>query len=531
MALSDGLGRNVLLALMLLNALLATHATQIMRRPNTYKTAARKFTIESSPQILTVGKRDVNTTAAAVDLNKRATGKASFAYFTNWGIYGANFQPTDIVTSGITHILYSFADTNPSTGNIILTDPYADEQKHFPGDSWSDTGNNLYGCLKQLYLLKLQKRDLKVLLSIGGWTYSQAGHFNFVTSSAARTTFINDALKLVEDYGFDGIDIDYEYPASAAQGQGLADLVTSLRTAFTNLASRKSDTVPYFVTAAVGAGPTGYSYLNIKQMNAALDYWNLMAYDYAGSWLNYVDNQANVYGGARTGFSTDAALTYYLNNGASASKINIGIPLYGRAYENTDGLGKSYSGIGPGTIEAGVYSYKALPLAGASVYQNKTDVTSYSYDSVKREFVSYDTPSIAKMKALYAVNKGLAGTMFWELSQDKVGSESLISSSAEILGSLDTTQNHIKYASSKWDNVRNNMNNPGTSTSTTNPGTTPTGAPGSGACAGVAAWSSTTVYWGGDKATYSGRLWTAKWWTQNETPGGSSGVWDNTSAC
>lgn len=69
------------------------------------------------------------------------------------------------------------------------------------------------------------------------------------------------------------------------------------------------------------------------------------AYDYAGSWLNYVDNQANVYGGARTGFSTDAALTYYLNNGASASKINIGIPLYGRAYENTDGLGKSYSGV------------------------------------------------------------------------------------------------------------------------------------------------------------------------------------------
>lgn len=102
-------------------------------------------------------------------------------------------------------------------------------------------------------------------------------------------------------------------------------------------------------------------------------------------------------------------------------------------------------------------------VAGASVYQNKTDVTSYSYDSVKREFVSYDTPSIAKMKALYAVNKGLAGTMFWEvcitfncrvhrmthpvraqLSQDKVGSESLISSSAEILGSLDTTQNHVK---------------------------------------------------------------------------------------
>ncbi|RXW11215.1 hypothetical protein EST38_g14640 [Candolleomyces aberdarensis] len=243
-------------------------------------------------------------------------------------------------------------------------------------------------------------------------------------------------------------------------------------------------------------------------MNAAMDYWNLMAYDYAGPWLTWADNQANVYHGVRTGINTDSALTWYLQNGATASKINLGIPLYGRAFENTDGLGKPYSGTGPGTIEPGVYSYKALPLAGAQVYQNKTDITAYSYDSAKREFVSYDTPSIAKMKALYAVNKGLGGTMFWELSQDKVGSESLVSSSAEMLGTLDTTLNHIS-----------------------NPGSTPTTSPGAGQCAGVAGWSSATVYVGGDKASYNGRLWTAKWWTQNETPGGASGVWTDNGAC
>ncbi|KAJ2930548.1 hypothetical protein H1R20_g6536, partial [Candolleomyces eurysporus] len=537
MAVASSLvGRNVLLAIILLNAFFGidfgvVHATQIMRRPATYKNKAKTFAMETAPRMFTVARREaeesVNHTAI---LDKRATGKASFAYFTNWGIYGANFQPTDIQTGPITHILYSFADTNPTTGNIILTDPYADEQKHFPGDSWSETGNNLYGCLKQLYLLKLQKRNLKVLLSIGGWTYSQAGHFNFVESPSARATFINDALKLIEDYGFDGIDIDYEYPSTSAQGQGLADLVTSLRTALNQLASRKRDTVPYLITAAVGAGPQGYSNLKVSQMNAAMDYWNLMAYDYAGSWLTWADNQANVYHGVRTGINTDSALTWYLQNGATASKINLGIPLYGRAFENTDGLGKPYSGIGPGTIEPGVYSYKALPLAGAQVYQNKTDITAYSYDSAKREFVSYDTPSIAKMKALYAVNKGLGGTMFWELSQDKVGSESLVSSSAEMLGALDTTLNHISFPNSKWDNVRRNMGS-GTSPTSSNPGSTPTTSPGTGQCAGVASWSSATVYLGGDKASYNGRLWTAKWWTQNETPGGVSGVWTDNGAC
>jgi hypothetical protein len=71
-------------------------------------------------------------------------------------------------------------------------------------------------------------------------------------------------------------DLDYEYPGTSAQGQGLADLVTSLRTALTQLASRKGDTVPYLITAAVGAGPQGYSNLKVSQMNAAMDYWNLM---------------------------------------------------------------------------------------------------------------------------------------------------------------------------------------------------------------------------------------------------------------
>lgn len=75
-------------------------------------------------------------------------------------------------------------------------------------------------------------------------------------------------------------DIDFEYPSTAAQGQGLADLVTALRTAFTQLQSRKGDAVPYLISAAVGAGPAGYTYLNVPQMNAAMDYWNLMVSTY-----------------------------------------------------------------------------------------------------------------------------------------------------------------------------------------------------------------------------------------------------------
>lgn len=80
-------------------------------------------------------------------------------------------EPTSINPAPLTHILYAFADTDASTGEISLTDTYADEQvravskshfqihelmfsqKHFPGDSWDEPGNNLYGCLKQVRMV------------------------------------------------------------------------------------------------------------------------------------------------------------------------------------------------------------------------------------------------------------------------------------------------------------------------------------------------------------------------------------------
>ncbi|KAI0330677.1 hypothetical protein GY45DRAFT_730642 [Cubamyces sp. BRFM 1775] len=596
MTLSAVLRRVYLLAAVTVTALVLVNATQVMQRPPTFKNAPHNVSTEHKVKPHVVHKRATDQ-------------KVQAAYFTNWGIYGANFQPTDIDPTDLTHILYAFADVSPDTGTISLTDSWADEQKHYAGDSWNDVGNNLYGCLKQLYLLKLQNRNLKVLLSIGGWTYSQYGHFSFITDSTKRATFVNSAVSLIENYGFDGVDIDFEYPTTPALASGYASLLTSLRTAFDNLQAQKGDSTPYELTAAVPAGSDNYQYLNVPAMDKALTYWNLMAYDYAGSWLSWTDNQANLYGGQRTNVSTDKAIKWYLANGATASKINMGIPLYGRAFENTDGIGSSYSGIGPGTIEAGVYSYKVLPIAGAQVYENLTDVTSYSYDSSKRELVSYDDPHIASVKAQYVRDKGLAGSMFWDLSTDKTGSDSLVSTTAQVYGTLDQTQNHINFPNSKWDNIRNNMGQSTgssttssrssttsrSSTSTTSARTTssttssrattttstrasttttsrassttstrtsttptttsratttstqsssttsratstsatstPTSGSGSGACAGVAPWGSASTYVGGNQVTYNGHLWTAKWWTYNDTPGGPAGVWADNGSC
>ncbi|TFK60345.1 hypothetical protein BDN72DRAFT_905040 [Pluteus cervinus] len=428
--------------------------------------------------------------------------------------------PADIVPETLTHLLYAFAVTDGTSGTIQLTKYGADVKSLSVGDT-NEPGTNLYGCLKQMYLLKLRQRNLKVLLAIGGSTSSERGDFNFVINPSARATFVESAVEFVEDYGFDGIDIDYEYPANEAQGQGLADLVTALRSAFTVLQQRKRDSEPYQITVAVGAGPTGYNFLKIPQMDAAIDYWNLMAYDFTVSTSTHSDHHANLYGGIRTSVSGHSAVELYVLRGATPSKINLGMPLYGYEFQETDGLRQPHNRHGK-TVGYKDLPSMHLPLStsspkiltespsyslseeNAKVFTDTADVASHSYDSSTRELITYDTAEITRTKSQYIINNGLAGSMFWELSTDKLGGDSLVGTAAAIFGTLDPTQNHISYPNSKYENLRRNL------------GPRP-----------PSAWIRDFQYSPGYPVLHCDHLWTAKCFTEGNQPGGTSNAWED----
>ncbi|WWC71422.1 uncharacterized protein I206_105378 [Kwoniella pini CBS 10737] len=385
-------------------------------------------------------------------------GKRVVGYFVNWGIYGRKYFPQQIPINDLTHINYAFANVNKETGEVYLSDSWADVEIHFDGDRWDEPGTNLYGCFKAIYLLKKQNRNLKVLLSIGGWTYSP--NFVNIVNKSWRSKFVETAVKLVEDLGIDGLDIDYEYPSTSQQAEAYVSLLAELRTGLVRLAQANHQPAgQYELTVAAPCGMQNMEILRAKDMDASLDFWNLMAYDFAGSWDQVAGHQAALYADDPGANSVDKAVRFYNLQGIDKSKLVVGMPLYGRAFTNTDGIGRPFQGVGEGSWEGGMWDYKALPQPGAEIINDSRLGASYSYNPHQSLLISYDTPEIARQKANYIKREGLGGAMWWELDADKPEHSglSLVRIVTNELGSLEKKQNELNYPHSKYENLRAGM--------------------------------------------------------------------------
>jgi chitinase len=369
----------------------------------------------------------VHTTGGTTD--PPASGSAvKLGYFTEWGIYGRNYNVKNLVTSGsaakITHINYAFG--NVTNGQCAIGDSYADYDKAFTADQSvsgvADTWDQpLRGNFNQLRELKAKYPNLKVIWSFGGWTWSGG----FTEAAANPAAFAQSCYDLVEDPRwadvFDGIDIDWEYPNAC----GLS-CDTSGAAAYKNLMSalRSKFGSGNLVTSAVTAdGSSGGKIDAADYAGAAqyVDWYNVMTYDFFGAWdadgPTAPHSPLTSYSGIPTaGFTTADAIAKYKAKGVPASKLLIGIGFYWRGWTGVtqDAPGGTATGPAAGTYEQGIEDYKVLKTSCPST----GTIAGTAYAHCGSNWWSYDTPATIGTKMTWAKSQGLGGAFFWEFSGD-----------------------------------------------------------------------------------------------------------------
>lgn len=359
--------------------------------------------------------------------------KKFIAYFPEWGIYERNYFVTDIPAAQVDVVNYAFADISPE-GEVTLFDRWAAVDRAFPGDTWDQP---LKGNFHQLIKLKQQHPHLLTMISVGGWTLS--GRFSDVALTAAsREKFARSAVRFMRTYGFDGVDIDWEYPVAGGLPENVYRpedkrnytlLLAELRRQLD--AQGATDGRRYYLTAATPAGYDKYANLELAQVAALLDWVNVMTYDFHGSWDSRTDHHAPLYANPASGsdprYVAHSAVQGYLDAGVPAAKLVLGVPAYGLSWKGTSGLFAPASGVPRGSWDAtGMFDYKDL------VNRLRTQPGSYQrhWDDVAKApwiyapgleggvVVTYEDTQSLGVKLDYVRDRGLGGVMMWELASD-----------------------------------------------------------------------------------------------------------------
>ena len=183
--------------------------------------------------------------------------------------------------ANLTHIFYAFAKV-ARNGTVVAGRPAIDVEEPWPGAQLSaeeqavanssDPSADAFGSVRELYIFKKRQRTLKVLLSVGGG--STAFWFGRAVASAdSRAMFVASAVRLITDWGFDGIDIDWEWPANATQIAGYAELLGATRAALDKYAKKNGLQYRFKIGVVASADSRVYELMDVAAVNEHVDFW------------------------------------------------------------------------------------------------------------------------------------------------------------------------------------------------------------------------------------------------------------------
>ena len=318
---------------------------------------------------------------------------------------------SDIAVEKMTHINYAFADIRDG----MIAQGFKNDIKNF----------------KILNEAKERNPDLKILISVGGWTWS-GGFSDMCLTEESRTKFIKSALDFIKKNKLDGIDIDWEFPCLIGNGnvhrpedkENFTSFLKEMRAALDELGAENKQ--HYLLTAATGSFDNYLANTELDKDQEYFDFMNVMAYDFCEPDADSVaGHHTPLYTNPRDPYhsSSDAMIQKYIKLGISPEKIVLGVAFYGHVWQvtSTDNHGLYEPG---GQVKERIRgSFKnivqnMLNKNGFVRYWDTTSCAPFLFNEKERIFVTYDDEESLGAKCKYIDKYNLKGAMFWEYTSD-----------------------------------------------------------------------------------------------------------------
>nr|WP_086938757.1 glycosyl hydrolase family 18 protein [Thaumasiovibrio occultus] len=477
---------------------------------------------------------------------QQTSGNVVATYVANWG------DPNNVRQingDNLSHILFAFLNM---CGPGQLPE-HAAICADKPAFTLAEDANSIDKAFAAAFSdLKANYPHLKILPSVGGW----GGSDPFAPMSldkANRQIFIDAVVAYLKaNSAFDGIDIDWEWPANIAEGDAYADLMIELRAAMDALG--KETGREYLVTSAIATGESYISLVDYERAEPAMDLIFLMTYDFFGPWANnnighhtaISAHSANLVNGY--GYGVENAVTNMLGLGMPAEKLVLGVAKYAKGWDsvtvNTKGTpfgGSSTSGF-PKPKDpwdtAGIATYTRVAAEilgpdgqgrdGFQILFDEDCQCHYAWRETDRAFVGFDHPADVITKGELAVSQGLGGVFAWEYGQDN---GDILNAMNRGVGNLDLLASDLSLWQPEATYVKGNrvvFNHKLYEAKWWTQGNEPGALHGPWQLINTASrpeWSAETVYLAGDQVTHNGTRYEAQWWTLDNQPGVPNGPW------
>jgi chitinase len=308
-------------------------------------------------------------------------------------------QPQNINYSLYTHLCHAFLDANED-GSIR------------PNKS----------CPNQQLVADAHKSGVKVILSLGGWGWDKQ-FTAIVSKQESLNRFINAVMAIIEKFDFDGIDVDWEYPDTAAKAAGFDRLCRRLRSELDTLGKKKGRQM--LLTMAASASPSTLKSVENATLLDTMDWINVMTYDYTGDWSSLAGHHSPLFASSKqrgTSCSTELSMKYFVDRGIPASRLAVGLPLYGRTFAVSEPYAPTKKSALRPAVRGGSYSNIDKLITDKGWVRTWDDETKNPWALAPdgSAVIAYDDAESLSVKTEWAMKQGFRGVFFWQIRDDQM---------------------------------------------------------------------------------------------------------------